>query len=394
MKLSKFLISHQAEILSEWDRFAREAAPAGSDLSKTALRDHAKELLIGIAKDMEINQSTEKQIVKSKGRLSTQRDLGDAAKTHGQARLQGGFQLKEVAAEFRALRASVMHLWLPFMTVTAQDFFDEVVRFNEAIDDALSESINSFSDETTRIRDTFLAVLGHDLRNPLNVIALTGKFLKKVESAGSVHTAGSRIAVSSARMDLMIKDLLEYGRTQLGGHLTLKRHVVDMGRVCQAILDEVRVAHPEQQFVLKVSGDLIGSFDEARLEQVFANLLSNAARYSERGKPVEFSVKGLADEIALNIHNVGPLIPTKSLKKIFEPLVQLVEQAELSESSSHSVGLGLYIANVITQAHGGIIKARSSKRFGTNFTVLLPRRHSANPALSIYPGKPKQISSQ
>ena len=108
--------------------------------------------------------------------------------------------------------------------------------------------------------------------------------------------------------------------------MTLKRHVVDMGRVCQTILDEIRVAHPEQQFVLKVSGDLIGSFDEARLEQVFANLLSNAARYSERGKPVEFTVKGLSDEIALNIHNVGPLIPTKSLKKIFEPLVQLVNR--------------------------------------------------------------------
>ena len=381
MKLSKFLISHQTEILLEWDKFAREAAPAGSDLSKAALRDHARELLIGIAKDMEVNQSEEKQIVKSKGKLSTQRDLGEAAKTHGKARLQGGFTLKEVAAEFRALRASVMHLWLPSMTVKAQDFFDEIVRFNEGIDDALSESINSFSDETTRIRDTFLAVLGHDLRNPLNVIALTGKFLTKAESTGSVHAAGSRIAMSSARMDLMIKDLLEYGRTQLGGNLTLKRHVVDMGRVCQAILDEVRVAHPDQQFVLELSGDLIGSFDESRLEQVFANLLGNAARYSERGRPIEFSVKGLADEIALNIHNVGPLIPAKSLKKIFEPLVQLVEQTELSESSSHSVGLGLYIANVITQAHGGPVQARSSKRFGTNFTVLLPRRHSANPAV-------------
>ena len=381
MKLSKFIIFHQAEILLEWDRFAREAAPSGSDMSKVALRDHAKEILIGIAKDMELNQIEEKNIVKSRGGQFTHGNLGGAAKLHGRARLQGGFQLKEVAAEFRALRASVMHLWLPFMTVTAQVFFDEVIRFNEAIDDALSESINSFSDETTRIRDTFLAVLGHDLRNPLNVISLTGRFLTKVESAGSVHTAGSRIAVSSARMNLMIKDLLEYGRTQLGGHLTLKRHVVDMGRVCQAILDEVRVAHPKQKFVLKLSGDLVGSFDESRLEQVFANLLSNAARYSEPGKSVEFSVNGLVDQIALNIHNMGLLIPAKSLKKIFEPMVQLVEQAELSGSSSHNVGLGLYIANVITQAHGGTIQARSSKRFGTNFTVLLPRRHSANPAL-------------
>ncbi len=205
---------------------------------------------------------------------------------------------------------------------------------------------------------------------------MNGQFiLKAKEDFDSIHKASSRIVISSARMNLMISDLLEYARVQLGGHLHLKRHVVDMERICQAVVDEARAAHPKQEFVLKSSGELIGSFDEARLQQVFLNVLSNAARYSEPGQPVEIAVESQADAIAVKIHNVGPVILKESLQSIFEPLVRLAEKSELSDSSSHSVGLGLYIAREITEAHGGIIEAASSEHAGTTFTVLLPKRH-------------------
>ena len=374
MKLSQFLIEHNAQILLEWDKFAKETAPPGSDMSVLALRDNAEEILIGIAQNIERPQSQKTQSEKSKGQLPAQDKIAAAASIHGAQRQHGGFQLKEVASEFRALRASVLHLWLPLVKKMTVEFSYEITRFNEAIDEALSESINTFSDQTARTRDTFLAVLGHDLRNPLSAITMSAEFIKKVkEGSEPIHTAGSRIVICSARMGLMISDLLEYARTQLGGHLLLKHHVLDMQRICQAVTDEARTAHPEQEFVLKHSGDLIGSFDEARLQQVFANLLGNAAHYSEPGQPIEMVVEGQADAIAVKIHNIGPVIPTKSLQTIFEPMVQLDQQPEHSEASSHSVGLGLYIAREITQAHGGTIEAASSKRSGTTFTVLLPR---------------------
>jgi signal transduction histidine kinase len=374
VKLSQFLKDHDAEILLEWDRFAKDVAPPGSDMSLSALRDHAKELLVAIANDIERAQSEKTQSIKSKGQLPVQGELGDAASIHGTLRHHGGFDLKEVASEFRALRASVLHLWLPLVKDMTPEFSYDMTRFNEAIDEALSESIITFSDQTARTRDIFLAVLGHDLGNPLSVISMNGEFLKKVkEGSEPIHSAGSRIVISSARMGLMINDLLEYARAQLGGRLLLKRHVVNMERICQAVVDEARAAHPAQEFVLKPSGELIGSWDEARLQQVFANLLGNAARYSEHGQPIEIVVKSQADAIAVKIHNVGPVIPAKSLRSIFEPLVQLSQQTELSEPSSHSVGLGLYIAREITEAHGGTIQATSSKHSGTTFTVLLPR---------------------
>lgn len=376
MKLSQFLKDHNSEILLEWDRFARQVAPPGSDMALSALRDHAKELLHAIANNIEHTQSEKKQSLKAKGQLQERdEELGDAASVHGTLRHHGGFDLKEVAAEFRSLRASVLHLWLPLVKDMTPEFSYDITRFNEAIDEALSASILTFSDQTAHTRDTFLAVLGHDLRNPLNVISLSGEFIQKVQSSGPVHESGSRIVTCSARMSLMINDLLEYGRTQLGGHLALKRHVVDMHRICEAVVDEARAAHPSQEFVLKPSGDLIGSFDEARLKQVFANLLGNAARYSAPGQPISVAVEGQADAIAVKVHNVGPVIPKKSLQSIFEPLVQLAQHTELSESSSHSVGLGLYIAREISEAHGGTIQAASSKHAGTTFTVVLPRAH-------------------
>lgn len=376
MKLSQFLKDHNDEILLEWDRFAKEVAPPGSDMSVSALRDHAKELLLAIANNIERTQSKNTQVEKSKGQLPAPGELGAAASLHGMLRHQGGFDLKEVAAEFRALRASVLHLWLPLVKDMTPEFSYDVTRFNEAIDEALSGSIITFSDQTAHTRDTFLAVLGHDLRNPLSAISMSGEFLQKVaEGSDPIHKAGSRIVISSARMGLMIDDLLEYARAQLGGHLTLKRHVVDMERICQAVVDEARAAHPAQEFVLTPSGNLIGSFDEARLQQVFANLLSNAARYSAPGQPITVTVEGQTAAIAVKVHNIGPVIPAKSLQSIFEPLVQLAQQTELSEPSSHSVGLGLYIARQITEAHGGTIEAASSKHEGTTFTVLLPRAH-------------------
>ena len=376
MKLSQFLIDNNDQILLEWDKFAKEVAPPGSDTSRSALRDHAQELLIGIANNMEHPQSEKTQTEKSKGHLPTQGEIGAAASIHGTLRQQGGFELKEVASEFRALRASVLHLWLPLVRNLTEEFSYDITRFNEAIDEALSESINTFSDETARTRDTFLAVLGHDLRDPLSAISVSGEFLKKVKDGSEpIHNAGARIVICSARMGLMINDLLEYARTQLGGHLLLKHHVVDIHRVCQAVVDEARAANPEQAFVLTHAGELIGSFDEARLQQVFANLLGNAARYSEPGQPIEMAIDGQADAIAVKIHNVGPVIPAKSLQTIFEPMVRLEQRPEHSQASSHSVGLGLYIAREITQAHGGTIEATSNKQSGTTFTVLLPRVH-------------------
>ena len=374
MKLVVFLSEYAEQILAEWDKFAKEKMPPESDMSPSALRGHAAELLAAIGQDIESVQSSKQQYIKSKGEKTESSRLDAVAVSHGMARQNSGFNLVDVASEYRALRASVLRLWVLQVKEMTEDFTEDMLRFNEAIDQALSQSIKAFSEQTAITRDTFLAVLGHDLRNPLHVITLTGAIINQMKDAPpSIHKAGMRIVTSSARMSLMVNDLLEYGRTQLGGKLVIKRHVVDMGRICEDITQEARDAHPDHEFVLHQSGNLIGSFDEARLQQVFANLLDNAAHYSVCDKSIDMFVQGNTDAIAIKVHNVGPIIPSKSLQSIFEPLVQLSKSKVQTEICRHSAGLGLYIARELTQAHGGSIRAESSPEIGTIFSVLLPR---------------------
>ena len=376
MKLSVLLSVHHKEILSEWDKFASTHSPSNASHTSCGLRDHAHQLLKAIAKDMVSHQSDKQQSAKSQGDRPRQEGIVAAAVAHGTMRQSSGFTLSQIAAEFRALRASVLRLWLLHIKEMTEEISYEMIRFNEAIDEALSESIASYAAETARIRDTFLAVLGHDLRSPLHVMAMAGHFLKKTNTASdAIHEAGSRIVTSTASMNLMVNDLLEYGRTQLGGSFCIKRHIVDMQRICQSVMDEAQFVHPECVFVLHPSGELVGPFDEARLHQVFSNLLNNAAHYCAPQEPIEMIVQGESDVIEVKVHNVGPVIPHKSLQSIFNPLTQLSAKAEQTNSFCHSAGLGLFIAREITHAHGGTIKAESSKKLGTVFTVQLPRTY-------------------
>ena len=139
MKLSVFITEHLDEILLEWVAFARTLGPATHDLSVLALQDHAKPILEEIARDIETRQSAEQQEEKSQG--VAPEDLRSAAAVHGMQRHVNDFSLVQLAAEFRALRATVLRLRLPNVTQMSGAVVQEMVRFNEAIDQALTESV-------------------------------------------------------------------------------------------------------------------------------------------------------------------------------------------------------------------------------------------------------------
>ena len=373
MTLSQFLKSHTKEILDGWDTFAQTLTPAASEMSTKAIRDHAEQLLISVTGDINKKQSNQQQQEKSKGKKPEVHKSKSVARIHGTQRHYSGFTLTQVVAEFRALRANVLRLWLQEITTINDEVSYDMIRFNEAIDEIVAQSVETFSERTSRTQDTFLAILGHDLRSPLSVMATAGHYLTKI-GVGSEATqqTGSRIVKNTASMTSMVNDLLEYGRVQLGGELLIKRHLINIGRICQDAIEEVKVAHPEKEFILELSGELVGSFDENRLMQVFSNLLNNAVQYGLPSKPIKVKVKGETEFITVDVCNEGPVIPSKSLEAIFNPLVQLSVSGEQKRSFSSSAGLGLFIAREMTVAHGGEISAISSKKTGTIFTVCLP----------------------
>ena len=374
MKLSHFIQAHIKEILEEWDQFALTLFPQSAHVSARELRDHAYEILMELSKDMETAQSAQQQADKSKGEEVKSSDALSAASAHGTDRHYSGFTLTELAAEFRALRAMVLRLWLPKIPALTEQIARDMVRFNEAIDQALAESVATYSKQNTRARDTFLAILGHDLRSPLMGIRLSAKVLQKTGvSADAVEQAGTRILTSAALMSSMVNDLLEYGRGQLGGVIRVNRQPVDLLDVGQAAIEEAKTAHPEIQFALESSGELRGKFDGARLQQVFSNLLNNAAQYGYQSHVVSLVLQGHADHVSVQVCNAGPVIPPESLQAIFDPLVQLSIGDKPTGHFSNSAGLGLFIARELTFGHEGTIKAESSAELGTVFTVQLPR---------------------
>jgi signal transduction histidine kinase len=373
VKLSTFITARLEDILAEWETFARTLAPEGSHMSPLALRDHAKQMLQAIALDMDTAQTPGEQYRKSQGRAEDA-DAPSAASTHGTLRQVSGFSLVQLNAEFRALRATVLRLWLPTVRELDEAGTRDMIRFNETIDQALAESIVTYSEKAGRSRDTFLAILGHDLRSPLQTMAMAGEALslRALEPEHS-RELGARVRRSAAAMTAMVNDLLEYARSQLGGDLPVTPVPSDLGDICRWAVEDVALAHPDCKFELDLEGDLHGRFDANRMQQLLSNLLNNAVQYRGPGEPVSLSAKSIDGDLVLNVHNTGPVIPPSALIAIFDPLVQLAVAPDQQGRPYTSMGLGLFIAREIASGHGGRIHASSGADAGTIFTVTLPR---------------------
>ena len=374
MKLSKFIVSHMENILSEWEEFARSLHPDTALMSPEQLRDHGKEILEAIAVDIESDETQAQQIKKSKGEVSSVSSENKAAANHGKERYGTGLSLEQVIAEYRAIRASVLRLWMLEMKQMTEQGSTDMLRFNEAIDEALTESAKTYAESTSLTRDTFLAILGHDLRSPLGTMTMAGDYLTR-PSVGTEDTAkiGARVKKSAATMSNMIRDLLQYTRTQLGGKMPISKMLADMKDICESAIDDARALHPEFVFKLTATGELLDDFDSARLQQVFSNLLNNAAQYGGEGDPITITAQGEKDAVIVQVTNSGPPIPANSLQSIFKPLVQLSLEVQQGGKPSTSLGLGLFIAREITLAHGGTIDVTSSEELGTAFSVCIPR---------------------
>jgi signal transduction histidine kinase len=373
MRLSRFINEHTEDILTEWDAFARTLEPAANAMPDLALRDHAKQILKAIALDIESWQDAELQLQKSQGTAPENRLQQSAASIHGALRQASNFSLLQLSAEYRALRATVLRLWLPRVSSMSATTTQEVVRFNEAIDQALSESVVTYSARADHARDLLLAVLGHDLRSPLATMTMAGALLRHAEPE-QVALIGTRVRRSAALMSSMVDDLLGFSQSQLVKGMPITLDAVDIKEICESEIEDASATHPDCRFVFEAAGDLKGFFDGVRLHQLVANLLVNAAQYGVSERSVIVNARGELDSVLVQVTNFGPAIPADSLQSIFQPLIQLSQGAESDARPRTSLGLGLFVAREIATAHGGEISVESSELDGTTFTVRLPRK--------------------
>jgi signal transduction histidine kinase len=371
MRLSDFILSNMETIVAEWEAFAATRLPAAARMTPLALRDHARQILEAVAADLTTLQTKEDQTAKSMGRARKPIDAPEtAAETHAILRARSGFDINQLAAEYRALRASVLRLWLDERAPDAAQIQD-IIRFSEAIDQALAESISFFNAQVEQSRDLLLGMLGHDMRSPLQIILLTARHLAALNRDEEVSEAASLLIKSGARMKALLDDLVDFNRVKLGVGIEIDPSDVDLATLFADQLQQLRAANPDRQLELKVEGDTRGSFDAVRMQRLLDNLVVNAIKYGAKEAPIRVLLAGDGTAVRLEVTNAGPAIERSVLEKIFDPLTRGPER-ENASSADGSLGLGLYITREITKSHGGDIEARSDNT-ETVFTVKLPR---------------------
>ncbi|MDR7009690.1 sensor histidine kinase [Paraburkholderia strydomiana] len=371
MQLSLFIPANMEAILAEWESFAATLLPAAHGMSPLELRDHAQQILEAIARDLSASQTRQAQLDQSRGltRMSDQAPE-TAAQTHAVLRARRGFDINQLCAEYRALRAVVLRLWLDEGGAEPPGT-DDIVRFNEAIDQALTQSVSFFSSQVDRSRNLLLGMLAHDMRSPLQTIQMTAQHLAKLDDGKQVSAAAARLIRSGARMQGLLDDMLDFSRTKLGLGIRVAPAPVDVAALVADELEQVRVAHGTQRVELNVNGDTGALCDGRRIQQMLGNLVGNAIKYGEPAGAVQVTVTGGDREISIAVRNHGPAIPPSFLCRVFEPL-ERGPGAGTRPGSEDSLGLGLYIAREIAHAHGGDVAARSDDS-ETVFTVRLPR---------------------
>jgi signal transduction histidine kinase len=374
MKISDFIEQQVEPIIEEWVEFARSRLAPSHELTRRELADHAKVLLHAIAADINQTQGSQARHEKSQGNTpGNAPNLTQEAGNHAVQRFDQGFSVDDLLSEFRALRASVIRRWTAQVKEPRVTDLEELTRFGESMDQALSASAILYSRKVDDSRNLLLGVLGHDLRTPLGVVHMSAHYLLRTDTlSGSQTKAVARIMTAADRMREMVQDILDFTQTAFGVALPITPAPADMGDITGRIVGEISALHPDTRIELSCEGELGGRWDAARVSQMLANLLANAAQHGASGEPVLVRVEGERDAVSVQVSNAGPPIPADARENLFTPLRQKPTPEGDRRPGSSGLGLGLYITKEIAEAHGGKVELRSDQD-GTTFTVRLPR---------------------
>jgi signal transduction histidine kinase len=221
---------------------------------------------------------------------------------------------------------------------------------------------------TSELREQFIAILGHDLRNPLHAVFAGGELLERRLTDPAQRMIAARIKTHAQRMSSLINDVLDFARGRLGGGIGLELADVDnITDGLTSVIEELQVAQPDCRILSNIDVSRSVPCDLGRLQQVASNLLGNALTHGSPGSPIKITAGTDEHDLVLQVWNAGEPIPAESIGKIFEPFWR-----NSVSPSRNGLGLGLHICSQIVHAHQGQIAVTSTAEHGTQFTVRLP----------------------
>jgi len=273
-------------------------------------------------------------------------------------------------APARPSRPEVLAMFELFANLIAMHLDDDRLRAAQA---------RALLDEmaTGQLRDQFIAVLGHDLRNPLAAVSASAALLLRASKDEKVTVLAQRIATSSRRMAALIDDVLDLARGRLGGGIGIHlANVEDLGQALRDVVAELQAVHPGRSIDSQIWIDAGVKCDRSRIQQLATNLLANALTHGSATTPVVFSAVSQKGEFVLTVTNHGEPIPAESQARVFEPFWR-----SSASPARSGLGLGLFICAEIVKAHGGSLELTSSATAGTTFGARLPCVGARQPAL-------------
>lgn len=373
-RLASFIRENMEPILQAWEDFARSIEPPALTMSDHDLRDHARQMLLVFADDLDNPQSAEEAAAKSRG-LGKRGPCDTPAEIHAEARLLSGYTVVQLVSEYRALRSSVLLLWSRASQVDRATDMADMTRFNEAVDQSLAESVARYQDLVKQSQNMFLAILGHDLRTPLGTLVTGSSFIMQATDVPPKYIlVATRMFRSANRMNRLIADLIDFTRTHLGPGMPIQVRHGNLASVCDLVVNELRTCHPERNIALRGPPVMEAFFDDARIAQMLSNIIGNALQHGAGDSTVAVDLHGGDDDIVITVNNRGPIIPPEMTASIFDPLVRIAAATHAAPAERTSLGIGLFISREIVLAHGGHIGVASTATDGTTFTVTLPRR--------------------
>lgn len=366
--LAQFVRDHRNLILSEWLAEVRQL-PSAHCQPLEAIRDHIPDFL---------------------DRLADAIDRGDVSAVtmqglpnlHAAMRVREGYDLRQVVAEYRSIRAVILRLYSDKGDVSEESRpkLLPITTMNAALDTAIADAVDQYAIDQGKAREMFIGMLGHDLRDPLNTIAFSARLLSSGGQPPEAETRkiATRIESSATRMDSMIRDLLDFARGRLGGGFPIAPTPVDARTLIAETVNEISHAHPERSIALGATsppGDFDVEWDPDRIAQALTNLLSNAVAHGS--DPIAVDAKREREWVTIEIRNAGE-IPAAAMPTIFAPFSAPVTDrrhangARAADRRRGHLGLGLYIVHEIATAHGGKVVAESHSG-ETTFRLVLPR---------------------
>jgi len=371
MRLADYIERNADAITDAAQAFASTQLRDPLQLDPEALRDHIPQILAVIVADLRGTQSRSEEIQRAEGHRDTPPGPLSPAQWHGGLRAKAGFSINHLVAEYRALRASVLRLWSTLQPAGPESF-EDMMRFNQAIDQAVAESVAHYAAEEEAWRQIFLGVLGHDLRGPLNAILLTSELMSKMARDAPLSKQAMRLIKSGKRMNVLLDDLLDYSRTSLGFGIRIARSPVDLAGELGDEVEMLRMAWPDVRIVLETDGPLHVDVDASRLREALANLVNNAVKYGAAQGRVTVALERDGDgQVAIRVHNHGITIPASTLATMFEPLHRGAPRTRGEDGDDRtSLGLGLFVVREVAKAHGGDVEVASGDD-STTFTMRL-----------------------